>query len=550
MTQAVVLLFTLYGLTFVFWAGVGCLRLVNERDGWAKLPARMLTGAGAGLLSALLFGIYLSVLRLGIEWLGLPVGSSAIVALLAALLLGLGCIAVAALGARLIADRSQTASIRLIYCVAHGTAYTLAFQPIYWDLAYAVFVSDVLTGLSVVLLHVLAIGGAAFGTRQRMFAHVTLPVPGRGPVRADEVAVLIAAHNEEACIAKTLQSALRIVPAEQIFVGSDGSSDRTVEIVRAHGCQVLDFQPNRGKAGALKGAIEHFELCSRFKAVLILDADSELDPRYLEDGLPLLDDPTVSAIAGHAVTKWHPHRRPRWSMLFSAYRVRLYRLLQAMLRYGQTWKQTNVSYIIPGAGSIYRTDILQQIDITAPGLIIEDFNMTFELHHKRLGRIAYSPNVRFTCEDPISLRDYWSQVRRWSLGFWQTVLSQGVWPSGFWLALAPFILELFVISVFFTVVPLLVVVSGLQLLGWDFPTPQVLGMPLDLWDLFLALVVADYALTLLITAIERKPIMLIYGGAFLLLRWIDALLFLWTLPQAFLEKSNGMWSSPKRPEAA
>ena len=42
---------------------------------------------------------------------------------------------------------------------------------------------------------------------------------------------------------------------------------------------------------------------------------------------------------------------------------------------------------------MYRVDVLDQIDIAAPGLVIEDFNMTFEVHAKKLGRIAFRPDV-------------------------------------------------------------------------------------------------------------------------------------------------------------
>ncbi len=43
---------------------------------------------------------------------------------------------------------------------------------------------------------------------------------------------------------------------------------------------------------------------------------------------------------------------------------------------------------------------LREINISRSGLVIEDFNMTFEVHRKRLGIVAYTPGARCSTEDP------------------------------------------------------------------------------------------------------------------------------------------------------
>jgi biofilm PGA synthesis N-glycosyltransferase PgaC len=281
--------------------------------------------------------------------------------------------------------------------------------------------------------------------------------------------------------------------------------------------------------------------------VLILDADAQPTPNYLEHALPLFDDPEVAAVAGHATAVWYSHRLPRPSMLCVAYRVRLYRVTQALMRYGQTWKHSNVSFIVPGFASMYRCSVLPHIDIDAPGLIIEDFNMTFELHHKRLGKIAYSPKACGFSHEPLGLRDYVRQVRRWYLGFWQTIRRHGFWPSAFWLSLGTFVVEMLLQSVACLLVPLL--------LAWFTFGP---AEPVTLWlpqmgevevtamDLWIGVFLLDYFITFLVSTVEKKRILLLYGLGFPLLRWIDAFLFLYTLPLAFAEKSDGRWVSPRR----
>lgn len=371
-----------------------------------------------------------------------------------------------------------------------------------------------------------------------------------GPPRRltrDDVAVVIAAHNEDRSLGACLDAASRCVAASQIFVGSDGSRDRTVDIATERGCNVLDIQPNGGKARALRTVIEHFRIGDRYAAVLILDADAQLEPHYLERALPLFDDPGVAAVAGHALPQWHAHRRPTLAMFFAAYRMRLYRVTQALLRYGQTWKYSNVSFIVPGFASMYRCSVLPRIDIDAPGLIIEDFNMTFELHRKRLGKIAYTPAVRCASHEPVGFGDYFKQVRRWYLGFWQTMRRHRFWPSFFWLSLAAYVVEMLVQSLAFLTVPFLLVELAV---GGGAPVPiwlPQLGLAsLTARDVVIGVFLTDYTITLLTAAVERKPILMLYGLGFALVRWIDSFLFLYTLPLAFAEKSDGRWESPKR----
>jgi cellulose synthase/poly-beta-1,6-N-acetylglucosamine synthase-like glycosyltransferase len=278
-----------------------------------------------------------------------------------------------------------------------------------------------------------------------------------------------------------------------------------------------------------------------------MDADSEIDIEYLPRALPLFDDPSVVAIAGHANPKWYRHWLPKWSMFFISYRVRLYKLTQALLRYGQTWKHTNVSFIVPGFASMYRCSVLDKIDITAPGLIIEDFNMTFELHHRKLGKIAYSPLVRCVCQDPHSLKDYYEQVRRWYLGFWQTVRLHGVWPGLFWLSLGTFIIEMLLQSIIFLMVPVtlawFILVPGEPITLWF---PHLGPTEISLLDVAIGVFIADYLLTMIVSILEKKPIMMIYGIGFVFLRLIDAYLFLMTMPLSFLVRSDGRWASPSR----
>jgi biofilm PGA synthesis N-glycosyltransferase PgaC len=407
----------------------------------------------------------------------------------------------------------------------------------------------------------LSIWGGAGGLRwldermatRRALRHDTPQVAARRLTTGD-VAVLIPAHNEELVIRHSIDSAARLLPLRDIYVASDASTDATATIAREAGASVLELPRNKGKAGALEAAIDHFQLTDRYEAVLFLDADSKLDERYLVGALRFFEDPSIAAVAGYATIMWRPDELSVIGQVIAAYRDRLYTLQQRLLKFGQTWLRFNVTYIAPGFASAYRSHALRKIDMNPPGLIIEDFNMTFQLHRKRVGKIGFSPRVRAAAQDPATLGDYVRQVRRWCLGFWQTVRFNGIWPSRFWLALSLVIIESLIASVAFLaaiVIALglaLPLITGGAVLGWEpyADTYTVVVGYTTLQMLALALLGPDYVLTTVMAAARRRPRYLLLGLAFPLLRLVDAFLALWTLPLAWITRSTGSWRSPAR----
>ncbi|WP_017595221.1 glycosyltransferase [Nocardiopsis potens] len=368
------------------------------------------------------------------------------------------------------------------------------------------------------------------------------------------MAVIIPAHNEEPVIDGAIASALRLFNRWDIYVVSDSSHDATADIAAETGVNVLELLSNRGKAGAIEAVITEFDLTENYDAVLILDADTELDERYVEGARRQLSEQGVAAVAGFVVAEWKPQERTLVGRLISAYRDRLYWMLQYLMRFGQTWRFTSVTFIVPGFASVYRSDVLKRLDINPKGLVIEDFNMTFEVHHKRLGRISMRPDTRAYCQDPFTMRDYVKQVRRWTLGFWQTVRRHGVWPSLFWFALFFYILEVLLVAVLLIATVLLGVfmlvpeLTGGAVLGLGFYAAgyDAVEAVLPLATIAVGLFIPDYVLTCVMATIRRRPSYLVYGLFFLPMRVIDSFLTLRTIPQAWTASSDGRWTSPTR----
>lgn len=368
------------------------------------------------------------------------------------------------------------------------------------------------------------------------------------------LAVIIPAHNEEQVIGGAIASALNLFHRWDVYVVSDSSADSTADIAAKTGVNVLELLTNRGKAGAIEAVIEEFALTENYEGVLILDADTELHPGYVEGARKQLVEPDVAAVSGFVVSEWKPSERSFVGRMISAYRDRLYFMLQYLLRFGQTWRHANVSFIVPGFASVYRTSALREIDVNPPGLVIEDFNMTFEVHHKRLGRISMNPDTKAYSQDPFTLKDYYKQVSRWTLGFWQTVRRHGMWPSAFWAALSLYIFEVVVVSL----VLLLMALVGLFVLVGTYGGETVMALPfyeegfvavsafLPLSAIAIGLFVPDYILTCLMAMVRRRPSYLVYGLFFLPLRLLDAFLALRMIPRAWTTTSDGRWSSPVR----
>jgi len=112
------------------------------------------------------------------------------------------------------------------------------------------------------------------------------------------VSVIIAAHNEEGVIERTLRSIRgSAYPEEllQIVVASDGSDDHTVAVSRSAGAtEVLDL-PRVGKLHALNAAVAR----SSGEILVFADADVELFEDSLSELVSNFADPEVGGVAAN-----------------------------------------------------------------------------------------------------------------------------------------------------------------------------------------------------------------------------------------------------------
>ncbi len=125
----------------------------------------------------------------------------------------------------------------------------------------------------------------------------------RKPVRKSpyfpSATMIITAHNEEKRIAQKLENTLKVqYPRDrlQILVASDGSNDRTNEIVMNYagkGIELLEMRQRKGKENAQKEAVGN----SRGEVIVFTDAATLLEPDGLKEILSNFADPEVGCVS-------------------------------------------------------------------------------------------------------------------------------------------------------------------------------------------------------------------------------------------------------------
>jgi poly-beta-1,6-N-acetyl-D-glucosamine synthase len=373
-----------------------------------------------------------------------------------------------------------------------------------------------------------------------------------GDLTVADVAVLIPAHNEAVVIEESLRSIMALVPRQNVHVVSDGSTDATVQVARRAGAQVIETAKNVGKAGALEEAIERLGLIRRFALVMLLDADTRVQPGYFGAALPLFADPEVVVVAGCVRTALDRKLSPGGNVLVG-HRMRIYAVGQRALKFGQTYLRVNATPIVPGFASVYRTRVLPHIDMNPPGLVIEDFNMTFEVYQKRLGKVGFTLGSVAVTQDPDNFRDYVRQTKRWAVGLWQTVRRHPPRANLFTGMLALLLLELMTSSVLFVLLPLILLVLAVpdlagSVLSWPWfdEVHRAVSTHVRLSAVLFGVVLPDYLLTCAVALIERRPRLLLLGVFFPFMRMVDATIALYAVPVAWLSRSSGRWKSPAR----
>ena len=223
------------------------------------------------------------------------------------------------------------------------------------------------------------------------------------------VTVIIPAYNEEAVLGDTLEALVgQTVPAEEIIVVDDGSSDRTPEIAARYMVTVLRPGRNLGsKAKAQNFALEH----CKTDLVLPVDADTILDTNYIEEIKKPFDDPNVVIAAGCVQTRYAKRPTERGRQIEYLFGFHWFRPIQ---------NNANSPMVCSGCCSAFRRSTVVLMGGFPERTIVEDMDFTWT--QQIAGRKAvYVGKVTSWAADPDNVKDLRKQTWRWMAGFMQNV---------------------------------------------------------------------------------------------------------------------------------
>lgn len=203
------------------------------------------------------------------------------------------------------------------------------------------------------------------------------------PVKWPDVSVVISAYNEETIIAERLRNLLELrYPRErlEILVGSDGSEDRTCEVVSAwepRGIRLVAFHQRRGKAAVLNDLVPR----AQGELIVLTDANTFFHPEAVRELVRALwRHPSACAVVG------------RLDLRSSAAAGNLE---GAYWRY-ETWIKTLESCfgcVLGANGAIYvfRRERYQPLP---PGAIGDDFLIPMLMRLRSGGQVFFVPTAR------------------------------------------------------------------------------------------------------------------------------------------------------------
>lgn len=237
---------------------------------------------------------------------------------------------------------------------------------------------------------------------------------GTSSVQRPTVAVLIPARDEERLIGGTLESlqTQTWIP-DRILVVADNCTDRTVEIARSFGVEVMETIANTAKkAGALN---QGYTRVSDAEVLIQIDSDIVVDSAFVAEMVSALySDNRAGAVTARVGVQAFPGGSPLRRLLWRLQRLEYYYYDSIKIEdRGRVW-------CISGIGGAYRGDLLRQLSAGHPGpwsldSIVEDYTLSVEI--EEAGWLTGTAMNAFAWSDTMeSARALWAQRRRWNAG--------------------------------------------------------------------------------------------------------------------------------------
>ncbi|WP_319460704.1 bifunctional polysaccharide deacetylase/glycosyltransferase family 2 protein [Micromonospora sp. RTP1Z1] len=226
----------------------------------------------------------------------------------------------------------------------------------------------------------------------------------------EPVTVIVPAYNEHTTIAAAVRSlAAGTHPDIEVLVIDDDSDDGTAEEVERLGLPNVRVVrvPGGGKPGALNAGVA----LARHDLLVMVDADTVVEPDAIHRLVQPFADPRVGAVAGNVKVGNRRRLIGRWQHIEYVIGFSLDRRLYDTLRCMPT---------IPGALGAFRREAVRAAGGLSRATLAEDTDLTIGIH--RAGwRVVYEETAVARTEAPSTLPELWRQRYRWSYGTMQAL---------------------------------------------------------------------------------------------------------------------------------
>jgi glycosyltransferase involved in cell wall biosynthesis len=218
-----------------------------------------------------------------------------------------------------------------------------------------------------------------------------------------KLSIVIACKDGESVIGETLKDLRQRFSGQRIIVVSNGSTDRTCEIVREHGAVCLEIKAPLGKVRSINYALDYVQT----PYVLLLDDDTTIGNAVLPTGLL---DQGYGAVAFRVYVK-----RSTWITQFQAYEY-LKSSDSSKRRHNKAATVQNVS----GAIGMFRlSELVRQIELHTGEFSGEDLQRTLLVHlaAKRKG-VVLAHSIVYTTPPNTFMQLYRQRVFGWFPGLY------------------------------------------------------------------------------------------------------------------------------------
>jgi glycosyltransferase involved in cell wall biosynthesis len=129
-----------------------------------------------------------------------------------------------------------------------------------------------------------------------------------------KVIAVLPAYNEEKRIKNIIIKTKRYV--DKIIVVDDGSKDKTTEISKQSGAEVIRYEKNQGVGYATRVGLKR-AISLKPDTIIFLDADGQHDPKYIPQFIKAIEDGADYVCGWRDLSNYPPSRKiGNWGLRF------------------------------------------------------------------------------------------------------------------------------------------------------------------------------------------------------------------------------------------